>query len=195
LGLATLTNSYQGWTGRAATDRGVAGRLITGALVGMPVGLLVYVVADERWLGVLIGVTVLVAVVLIARGLDLRHAGPRLDRAGGLASGVLTLSAGVNGPPLVFVLQARHFAPTEFRATITTVFTVLDVIAVAIFAVTGDLGRDVLVAILVSLPALAGGAAAGIALRRHLDPERFRRLVLSLLTIAGIATLIAALAA
>ena len=38
-------------------------------------------------------------------GVDLRHAGPGLDVAGGAVSGALTMSAGVNGPPLVFVLR------------------------------------------------------------------------------------------
>ena len=41
--------------------------------------------------------------------------------------------------------------------------------------------------------ASALGAAAGIALRRHLDARRFRRLVLALLTVAGISALAAAL--
>ena len=128
--LATLTNTYQAWTGRHDLDGAVAGRLILGAALGLPVGLLVFVVADDRWLAVVIGVTVLIAVVLIARGLDLRHSGPGLDVAGGAVAGALTLSAGVNGPPMVFVLQARHFSPASFRATITAVFTTLDVVGV-----------------------------------------------------------------
>ena len=190
--LATLTNSYQAWTGRRDLDRSVGGRLILGAALGLPIGLLVFLVADDRWLAVVIGVTVLVAVVLIARGLDLRHSGPGLDVAGGVVSGALTLSAGINGPPLVFVLQARHFSPASFRSTITTVFTTLDVVAVIIFTITGDLDRDVLVAVAVALPALALGARAGIAVRGHLDPARFRRLVLGLLVVAGVSTLVSA---
>ena len=49
-----------------------------------------------------------------------------------------------------------------------------------------------LVAVVVALPALAIGAFAGIALRRHLDPARFRRLVLGLLVVAGVSTLVSA---
>ncbi len=191
--LATFTNAYQAWTGRRDADRPVARRLLIGAAAGLPIGLLVFVHAGDRALGALIGVAVLVAVVVIARGLDLRHAGPRLDVAGGLLSGALTMSAGVNGPPLVFVLQARHFDPHRFRATITTVFFTLDVVSVVVFAVTGRLDSDVAVAVGVALPALASGAAIGVALRRHLDPRRFRRLVLALLTVAGVSAIVSAI--
>jgi uncharacterized protein len=192
LTLATFTNSYQAWSGRHDADRGVAGRLLAGAALGMPIGLLVFLRASDRLLGAVIGVAVLVAVVVIARGLDLRHAGPGLDVGGGFLSGALTMSAGVNGPPLVFVLQARHFDQQCFRGTITTVFAVLDIVSVIVFAATGEFDRDVLIAVAVALPALALGARTGIALRRHLDAHRFRRLVLTLLTVAGCSALVAA---
>ena len=194
LGLATFTNSYQAFTGRHEADRPVIARLLAGAAVGLPLGLLIFRLADNQVLGIVIGAAVLVAVVVIAAGLDLRHVGPGLDVGAGLLSGALTMSAGINGPPLVFVLQARHFPPDRFRATITAVFAVLDIVSIIVFAAIGDLDSDVLVAIAVSLPGLAVGAVAGISLRRHLDPPRFRRLVLTLLTVAGISAIAAALA-
>jgi uncharacterized membrane protein YfcA len=194
LALAMLTNAYQAWSGRREVDRGVAARMLGGAAIGLPVGLLVFLRADERVLGAIIGVAVLVAVVVIALGLDLRHAGPGLDVGAGVLSGALTMSAGVNGPPLVFVLQARRFDPARFRATITSVFFVLDVVGVAVFTATGDVDREVLQAVAVALPGLAIGAVAGIELRRHLDARRFRTLVLVLLTVAGGSAIVSAAA-
>ena len=192
LALATLTNGGQAWLGRRLTDRPVAGRMLAGAAVGLPVGLVVYQVVDDQVLRVLIAVAVLAAVVVIARGLDLRHAGPGLDVGGGMLAGALTLSTGTNGPPLVAVLQARHFDQQRFRSTITTIFVVLDIVAIVVFAITGDLDADVLWAILVSVPGLAVGAAVGISLRGHLDPARFRVLVLGLLCAAAASTLVSA---
>jgi uncharacterized membrane protein YfcA len=194
LTLATFTNCYQAWAGRHDADRGVVGRLLLGAALGMPIGLFVFLRTSDRVLGAVIGVAVLVAVVVIARGLDLRHAGPGLDVGGGFVSGALTMSAGINGPPLVFVLQARHFDQHRFRGTITTVFAVLDIVSVILFVAAGEFDREVLIAVAVAMPALAVGARAGIALRRHLDARRFRRLVLTLLTVAGISALVAAAA-
>lgn len=194
LTLATVTNGYQSWTGRRSTDRAVVTRLLTGAVVGLPVGLLVFRAVDDRLLGVVIGAAVLVAVVVVALGLDLRHAPDGLDVAAGFVSGALTMSSGVNGPPLVFVLQARHFDQPRFRATITSVFFVLDIVSVVVFATTGEYDGRSLAAVGASLPGLALGAAAGLYLRRHLDARRFRRLVLGLLTAAGISAIAAAIA-
>jgi uncharacterized membrane protein YfcA len=193
LALATLTNAGQAWAGRRDCDRRVAGRLVAGAVVGLPLGLLLFLHLDDALLGALIGGAVLVAVVVIALGLDLRHAGPGLDVAGGLVAGGLTMSSGVNGPPLVFVLQARHFDQARFRATVTTVFVALDVVSVVVFAITGDLNEDTLAAVVAALPGLVTGAVVGIAVRHHLDARRFRVLVLVLLTVAGLSALASAL--
>lgn len=192
LALATITNGLQAWTGRRDGDRGVAARLLAGAAVGLPVGLVVFLGLDERALAAFIGVAVLVAVVMIGLGLDLRHAGPGLDVAGGLVAGAMTMSTGVSGPPLVFVLQARHFDAVRFRATITAVFFVLDVVSVGVFTATGDLDGGVAAAVAVALPGLALGAATGLYLRRHLDARRFRALVLVLLTAAGASAILSA---
>ncbi len=190
--LATFTNAFQAWTGRRDTDRPVAARLLAGAAVGLPIGFLVYQLVDDRTLRVVIGCSVVVAVIVIALGLDLRHTGPGLDAAGGVLAGALTMSSGVNGPPLVFVLQARQFDQHRFRATVTTVFVALDIVAVVVFAASGDLDADVLVTVAASVPGLAVGAVAGIAVRRHLDPRRFRVLVLVLLGVAAVSTLVSA---
>jgi len=163
-------------------------------VLGLPVGLVVYRWADEQVLGVLVGLAVLGAVVVVLRGIDLRHAGAGLDVTGGAVAGVLTTSVGTNGPPLVFVLQARHFDQQRFRATITSAFFVLDVVSMIAFALTGAIDRDIVVAIAVSLPGLAIGAMIGISLRRHLDAERFRRLVLAVLVVAGVSAITTALA-
>jgi uncharacterized membrane protein YfcA len=53
----------------------------------------------------------------------------------------------------------------------------------------------VLAVVAASLPGLALGAVIGIAVRRHLDPRRFRALVLVLLVVAGLSTLVSAVRA
>lgn len=190
--VATFTNGYQAWSGRRATDRPIVGRMLAGAALGLPVGLLVYLVISERWLQAVIGVAVLVAVVLIGWGIDLRHAGRWLDVGSGVVCGTMTTSTGINGPPLVFALTARRLTPDAFRSTITTVFFILDFVSVVAFAIAGEVGRDVLVAVVASLPGQVAGAAFGLRLRRHLDERRLRLLVLALLTIAGVAALLSA---
>ena len=194
LALATFSNGYQAWEGRAVGvgDRPVALRMLAGAALGLPIGLWVFVVADPAVLRLGIGVAVIGAVVALARGVDLREASAALDVASGVVSGALTTSVGTNGPPMVFVLQARDFPPDRFRATITSVFFVLDIGSIIVFGVAGEIDRGIVEAVAVALPALLVGAVVGVRLRSRLDPARFRRTVMVMLVLAAVSAIASA---
>jgi uncharacterized membrane protein YfcA len=192
LALATFSNGYQAFEGRAAGDRPVALRMLAGAALGLPIGLWVFVVADPAVLRLGIGIAVIGAVVALARGVDLREASAALDVASGVVSGALTTSVGTNGPPLVFVLQARDFPPDRFRATITRVFFVLDIGSIVVFGLAGEIDRGIVEAVAVALPALFVGAVVGVRLRSRLDPRRFRRTVMVLLVLAAVSAIVSA---
>jgi uncharacterized membrane protein YfcA len=190
LGMGSSTT--QAWLGRRDTDRVVARRMTLAALLGMPLGLLVFVLVDENVLKLIVGACVLVIVVLLARRIDLRHVGPHFDLAAGAVSGVLATSVSTNGPPLVFALQARHVSPAVFRPTINTVFAVSAGVSLVLYLVAGKVTGDVLLGVLVALPALVLGIWAGLVLRPRLDGERFRIAVLVLLAAAGASAVVAA---
>lgn len=190
LGMGSSTT--QAWLGRRDTDRVVARRMTLAALLGMPLGLLVFVLVDENVLKLIVGACVLVIVVLLARRIDLRHVGPHFDLAAGAVSGVLATSVSTNGPPLVFALQARHVSPAVFRPTINTVFAVSAGVSLVLYVVAGKVTGDVLLGVLVALPALVLGIWAGLVLRPRLDGERFRIAVLVLLAAAGASAVVAA---
>jgi uncharacterized membrane protein YfcA len=190
LGMGSSTT--QAWIGRDDIDRTVARRMTLAALAGMPLGLLVFVLVDENVLKLIVGACVLVIVVLLARRIDLRHVGPHFDLAAGAVSGVLATSVSTNGPPLVFALQARHVTPAVFRPTINTVFAVSAAVSLVLYLGAGKVTSNVLVGVLVALPALAVGIWTGLVLRPRLDGERFRVVVLVLLAAAGASAVLAA---
>ena len=133
------------------------------------------------------------ATVLLAARLNLRHAGPALDIGAGFLSGVLNTSLSTNGPPLVFVLQARHLDAPAFRGTISAVFALSSLAGIALFVGAGKVTGDGLLAAAVSLPASLAGQFAGFPLRRHIHGERFRVLVLGLLCVAALSAIASAL--
>ena len=192
--LGLVTSAAQAWNGRRDTERVLAKRMTLAAFAGMPFGLLVFTQVNERVLRLLLGVCVLVVVVLLARRIDLRHAGPRLDWTAGAISGALSTSLSTNGPPLVFALQARHLSPHVFRPTINTVFAVSGVVTLSAFAIAGEVEAETLRAVALSIPALLAGLGLGISLRGHVDGERFRGLVLVLLSVAALGAIVAAVA-
>lgn len=192
LGLANA--SIQAVQDRVHVERILARRLFAWAVVGMPLGLVVLLTIDSDVLRLLLGGTVLVLTALLARGVDVSGSGPGPDRLAGFASGVLQTSLSTNGPPLAIVLHGRRLDPHTFRATLLTDLALIGIVGVGLFALTGRITADVLVALVVGAPALLIGSAAGRTLRPRVDGARFRRLVLALLALSGTAAIAASAA-
>ncbi len=195
--VSTLTGifvtSWQAYKDRAVADNVLVRRMTIGAYVGMPLGLLVFVSVNDNVLRLLLGIAVLVAVVLLAMRVNLHHVGPRLDYGSGFISGVLATSLSTNGPPLVFVLQARQLSAVTFRATISTVFALSNIGGLALFIASGKITRDGIVAAAVTIPAMLFGQLLGFPIRKHVHGERFRWLVLLLLVVAAVSAIINAI--
>lgn len=190
--VGVLVSTWQSWFLRADAERPIVKRMAIGAYLGMPLGLVVLNTVSETALRFALGVAVLAAVVLLALDVQIR-AGRTGDAVAGFASGVLNTSLSTNGPPLVFVLQARRLDAAAFRATIVAVFALSNVFAVTLFILTGKVNRNGVVAALLAVPALLAGQLIGFPLRRHLHGERFRAFVLVLLGAAGVSAIIGAL--
>lgn len=190
--IGLLSNGGVAVRHRDAIDRPVTRRLVLGAVLGMPVGLVVLEVVPPAPLQVAIAVVVLVAVVAIARGWQLRSPGPRTDVVSGLASGVLNTSVGVGGPPVVVDLHGWGLDKGAFRASAAACFAASGVVALALFALGGRLDLDVLAAAAVALPAWPLGALAGGRVHDRFPEERFRDLVLWLLVATALVTLASA---
>ncbi len=191
--LGAGVSTWQAWHLRRDTVRPLARRLVVGAYLGMPLGLLVFLTVDDSPLRILLGVAVLVAVGLLLVRVDLSGAPASIDYAAGFLSGVLNTSLSTNGPPLAFTLQARGLSPNAFRATINTVFALSNVLGVTLFVAAGKVDRDGLLAALVAVPALFAGQLLGLPLRRHVSPERFRVLVIVLLVLAACSAIVSSL--
>jgi hypothetical protein len=188
-----FVTTWQAIRSRADADRVLVRRLTTAAYVGMPFGLLVFIEVNDNVLRLLLGIAVLIAVVMLALRVNMHHAGPRFDYAAGFVSGVLNTSLSTNGPPLVFALQARQLSAVRFRATITMVFALSNILGLTLFVASGRVTRDGLVASAITIPAMILGQAVGFPLRKHIHGERFRYLVLVLMTGAAISAIVNAL--
>jgi uncharacterized membrane protein YfcA len=172
----------------------VVRRLFVGSLAGMPVGLAVLVVLPPEPLQVAISVTVLVSVVVLARGWVIEDPHPAVDVGAGLCSGVLNTSVGVSGPPVVMDLHGRGLAKAPFRASAAGYFGLAGVVALGLFAVAGRLDLRLAVSAALALPAWPLGSLVGERVHRRFPDDRFRSLVLVLLAATAVVTLVAALA-
>ncbi len=187
--LGLVTSSFQAWHGRRDTERDVVVRMVASALVGLPLGWLLFTRVDDDVLRALLGVSVILAVLLLATN-RVATGSRRLDVVCGALSGALASSLSTNGPPLVFALQARGLSMSAFRPTINTVFTVSGVVALTGFVMSDDVSGDALIHSLMAIPGLLLGSRLGVILRGRVPESGARRLVLALLALAGTAAIL-----
>ena len=108
-----FVTSWQAYKDRALADKVLVKRMTIGSYVGMPLGLLVFIMVDDNVLRFLLGIAVLVAAVLLAFRVNLHHFGPRLDYGTGFVSGVLATSLSRVTSMEVVLLTSR---PASTRA-------------------------------------------------------------------------------
>jgi hypothetical protein len=166
--------------------------LVVASYAGMPFGLMAFIFVSETGLRLVLGVVVVSAAVLLLRGFHLRDESHHLDWALGMVSGFLSTSTSTNGPPLVFLMQARRLDPATFRATINAVFAVVNLGALALFAFAGKVNANNLSGVAVALPALGIAIAVGYSVRQHVTQERFNTLVITLLFLSAISVIVSA---
>ena len=168
----------------------MAQRLVCSALVGMPFGLWLLINLDARLMKGILGVVVLLGVLSLSiKAFDLQRLPKTFDYAMGVISGVLSTATSTNGPPLVFLLHARHFEPQDFRAVLNRVFTFLNFFTLVIFTVAGKMTADALQLALFSIPIMGLGVFIGTRLRSKINPDHFRNLVIGLLTLSGLSAI------
>lgn len=178
------------WQLRRHADRATIRRTAPIMFAGMPIGLLVGDLVGDRALRIGVGLAVLTATFTIAKGVRAHHASAALDRTAGFVSGVLGTSTGTNGPPLVIALSAREVDPNAFRATLTALFSLANLVALPLFALAGKLThRAVAVALIGAVP-MVFGRLAGESVFARLPAARFRGVVLAMLAAAGVVALV-----
>ena len=187
--VSTVSCSVQWWESRAVDVREMSMRLIRSAIVGMPFGLWLLLNIDARLMKAALGVVVLIGVFLSIKGFDLQRLPKSFDYTMGLVSGVLSTAPSTNGPPLVFLLHARHYSPENFRAVLNRVFSFLNFLTLIIFAVAGKLTSDALRLAMLSIPVMGCGVFLGTRIRKRINPEHFRNLVIGLLLLSGLSAI------
>jgi uncharacterized membrane protein YfcA len=187
--VGTLSNLLQSWQLRRNIDATLTKRFLLSTVIGAPAGLLLFIYANQSALKIVLGVSILFGVFVLSRGLELQHISSWLDWLMGVLSGVLLMATSTNGPPLVFVLQARKIDPARFRATLNMVFLVSGAFGLVMFGFAGEIVRSDVSMAAVSVPAMIIGVSLGVVIRKYVQQELFKKLVLILLTIGGLSSL------
>ena len=191
--LGTITSSAQAYGERHHGDRPTILRMLAGAAVGAPVGLLLLGIATNRQLKFGLAAIIIVFLLVNLRGFALDRGSNAVDVGAGAVSGVLNTLLSTNGPPLVMALSARHMTPSQFRGTLAAVLAGTGVITIGLFLATGRFDADARELLIVAIPTMVIGYYLGSRFRPRVDPVQFRRLVMVLLSATAVVTLVGAI--
>ena len=187
--VGTLSNMLQSWQLRNNIDRKLTKRFLLATVIGAPAGLLLFIYANQSALKIVLGLSILFGVFVLSRGLELQHVSSWLDWIMGVLSGVLLMATSTNGTPLVLVLQARRIDPAPFRATLNMVFLVSATFGLVMFGLAGEIFRSDVNVAAFAIPAMVIGVSTGVVIRKYVQQELFKKIVLFLLTIGGLSSL------
>ena len=176
--------------------------MLAAALPGLVAGAALLAWLSKEALQVGVGVAVIAAAAFQLRrrgrvgagGAAARPVPPAAGLAVGFASGALTTSISVSGPPIVLWLEAHGVRPAEFRETLAASFLALNLAGAAVLlAAEGEEAFDLGILPPLLLLVAVGYALGALAFRR-LDRERFFTLALALVLCTGAASVGAGLA-
>ena len=172
------------------------------SLPGLAAGAMILAAIAKSALQIAVGVAVIAAVEVQARVRTRPHAHPHAREpvwaapVVGFTTGVLGTTTGTSGPPVVLWFQRLEFRPAEFRDSLAVAFLALNVFSVLALLVFGDgVASPALGSILVLAGATLAGQLVGRRLFDRLDSDLFRTAGIVLVVCAGIASVVAGLAA
>ena len=160
---------------------------VAGRFVGVLLGALLLKVTGQGSIAVVIGLSVLLAVVASLTGLRFQPSRRNLVIAGA-ASGLTGTAAGVGGPPMALTYQNSD--PRTLRATLATFNTIGSAMTVSVLSLAGVIGKRELQLALLLVPGVVLGLWAARYTIHHMSPERVRPFVLVVCSASALALLV-----
>ncbi|MFN8531528.1 MAG: sulfite exporter TauE/SafE family protein [Anaerolineae bacterium] len=175
---------------RALTLHGLW-RLIVGAIIGIPIGILALSHLDSHVILTVLGV------LLIAYSLYSLIA-PKIPpiknkRWGfvfGFVSGLLHGAYNTGGPPYVIYGVSQEWKSAQYKSNLQALLMVNSITVVLAHITAGHVTADVLGNYLIALPMILLGAFTGFILDRYINEQVFRKIVLVVLLLIGIKMLL-----
>jgi uncharacterized membrane protein YfcA len=174
------------WDSWRKARRRLALALLVPALFGIVGGTVILGVIDPVYIGLGVGAIVIFSTVLLVRDIHLPGANTRWGTlVAGSASGALSTSTGLAGPPVVLLLASRGLPKHEFRGTTALYFLPMGIAGLTVLAARGLVEAPEVPLGLVLIPAAIAGKVVGTALLKHVSEKAFRAVTLGLVILTG----------
>jgi uncharacterized membrane protein YfcA len=193
VGYGLVTQGYGVWKLRQALVWRNIAPFIIGGFLGVPLGTLLLTYLDPAYLRSGVGVLLIVygAYGLAQPKLPAINANGATDGAVGFANGVLAGLTGLPGFIITIWCQFRGWKKDYQRAVFQPVLLAAIAANVISLGIAGAITPAFLRLYLLGMPAMLAGLWVGFRLYGKLDDAAFRKIILVLLVIAGLALLLA----
>ncbi|WP_027573811.1 sulfite exporter TauE/SafE family protein [Bradyrhizobium sp. WSM1743] len=192
VGFGLLVQGYSVWKLRAALDWRRLWPFIIGAVVGVPAGVSLLTWADPKSVRIVVGVTLIAYSLYAFLRPQLKLATavpPAADVTVGFVNGLLGGLTGLAGIVVTIWCNLRGLPKDVQRATFQPVAVVVFAMAALWLGVKGSLTLDTAKLFALGLPFLFAGTWLGLKLFGRIDEAAFRKIVLALLLVSGVALL------
>ncbi len=184
--LSVFINVAVVWDSWKDADKRMVFALLPSAFVGIVAGVEVLRAVDPEYLRLGVGFVVVVSALLLLRDVKLPGARSRWGPViAGSASGMLSTSTALAGPPIVLLFASRGFAKHVFRGSSALYFLFLSLAGLVVLAFRNLVdGGDVPLA-LALVPAAFLGKVLGTALLKNVSERAFRAVSLGVVIFTG----------
>nr|WP_228550767.1 sulfite exporter TauE/SafE family protein [Endozoicomonas sp. OPT23] len=163
---------------------------IAGRVPGSLLGVLLLSFATRETMSLLIGVSVLLAVLVSLSRINVQVSKQNLLFAG-FISGVTGTTSSIGGPPVALVMQNE--SGDRIRSGMSAYFAFSNLISLAFLAAAGLFGLDDFVMALALLPAILAGNSLSRKLSLKVNQRIIRHMLLLICSFAGVSALASAL--
>ena len=155
--------------------------LACGALIGVPLGLAVFRHLPEGGLKVAVSVVILFTLVIMNLGRKRFEETRRNTVLTGALAGIMAMTTGMAGPPLVLYFAYTTMPQNVFRATCIGYFFFSNLCSLAALWIAGVPLGDAAGEVVYLLPGLACGIALGHWAFRYMPQQMIRKIIIILL--------------
>lgn len=174
------------WDSWREARRPLALALLVPSVVGVVLGAEVLRILDPLYIRLAVGAVVVLSALVLMRDVRLPGAGTRWGTVvAGSASGALSTSTGLAGPPIVLLLASRGLPKAEFRSTSALYFLAMSLVGLLVLAGRGLIEGGEIRLALVLVPAAIVGKMIGTAFLKKVSERAFRTLSLGLVILTG----------
>ena len=169
---------------RKEVDQSLVIRLIKGSILGLIIGIFVYLFLDIQLLKMTVGVIILVLTVLLMFQVTMKQTEKKDYVTGGI-SGVLTTSIGVPGPPLLLYFSGAGIDKTTLRSTTLAYYLFVYSASLMMQISFGGTSKETWIFSLIAIPPLFIGVLLGQLLFKWISQLTFLIITYIILLFTG----------